>query len=623
MNVILPGRLGHVLFFFPDFFRYSPTAAILIFMSGSLLPSLATANICVKQGTTDRTMLTNAMTFRDLMKQSTMFVDKTLLIKDFLELPTKVVLITCPRRWGKSLNMDMIREFLQITPEEIAQQTGPGAMSGRMLLHSTYELIKPPNSSRSNYRGAKLPEINKYKRDEDGRVFWDHSQQRLTGQVINIEGLSERKIGLSNWSMQQKDSFNLGGNSFFDQNSKRKTFEQIEYTSFNHKPARYDLKKPDKRVESGWSGLFNLTPQAMSNPLNKLTSKLSTSSWKLLSNRLVDSPANRMLRIKTGPSSRPKFPRSLQLLHQADEEPAIGDDLTRLFKRKPETKNRNKAGSQKRSDVSAYRMFSHGETNTGKYTRLAIADWHEVISQYLGQHPVLHVSLLIPFGYSFDRILESLQQKLAQVYTHYAYVFKERAEDERDNLWRDYAQMEDSWSDYAHVQDSWHDKAHTQDSWQDAQAQNDPFDRGREMLRRLRAQNATEAELADSLRLLSQLLHQRYGARVFVLIDDYDTPVNLAFARYAGNSREHERLITFMSRLFANTFANNPHVEKSLVTGVNAIAVHELFAEVDYEHHNMLRSQVRHFSDADYKLMKHSSVANSTCLELHKNELEV
>ena len=54
--------------------------------------------------------------FADLLLTSDVFVDKSMFIKEFLEASSgKVVLITRPRRWGKSLNMDMLECFL--TPE--------------------------------------------------------------------------------------------------------------------------------------------------------------------------------------------------------------------------------------------------------------------------------------------------------------------------------------------------------------------------------------------------------------------------------------------------------------------------------------------------------------------------
>jgi hypothetical protein len=53
--------------------------------------------------------------FKTLRKQNYYFVDKSLFIKDIVEGSAKVSLITRPRRFGKTLNMTMLRYFLDIT----------------------------------------------------------------------------------------------------------------------------------------------------------------------------------------------------------------------------------------------------------------------------------------------------------------------------------------------------------------------------------------------------------------------------------------------------------------------------------------------------------------------------
>ena len=45
------------------------------------------------------------------------FVDKTLLIKEFLEKNNPVTLVTRPRRFGKTINMSMLAEFFDITKD--------------------------------------------------------------------------------------------------------------------------------------------------------------------------------------------------------------------------------------------------------------------------------------------------------------------------------------------------------------------------------------------------------------------------------------------------------------------------------------------------------------------------
>ena len=49
------------------------------------------------------------------------YVDKTLMIKDFLDQRPMVSLFTRPRRFGKTLNMDMLRVFFEKTNEDTSK----------------------------------------------------------------------------------------------------------------------------------------------------------------------------------------------------------------------------------------------------------------------------------------------------------------------------------------------------------------------------------------------------------------------------------------------------------------------------------------------------------------------
>jgi hypothetical protein len=61
--------------------------------------------------------------FEDLILKSSIFVDKSLFIKEIIEDAAKVILITMPRRWGKSLNLDMLYRFLSIEENDAEQKT--------------------------------------------------------------------------------------------------------------------------------------------------------------------------------------------------------------------------------------------------------------------------------------------------------------------------------------------------------------------------------------------------------------------------------------------------------------------------------------------------------------------
>lgn len=70
--------------------------------------------------------------FEKIRKKGYYYVDKTLMIKDFIEMKDEVALIARPRRFGKSLNMTMIREFFDITKDS------KGIFEGLAIMDTEY-----------------------------------------------------------------------------------------------------------------------------------------------------------------------------------------------------------------------------------------------------------------------------------------------------------------------------------------------------------------------------------------------------------------------------------------------------------------------------------------------------
>jgi hypothetical protein len=56
--------------------------------------------------------------FKEMVTQYDVYVDKTLFIKEVLDSSEKTMLITHPRRWGKTLNLNMLKLFLEPETEE-------------------------------------------------------------------------------------------------------------------------------------------------------------------------------------------------------------------------------------------------------------------------------------------------------------------------------------------------------------------------------------------------------------------------------------------------------------------------------------------------------------------------
>lgn len=51
--------------------------------------------------------------FAEIINSGYYYVDKSRLIKDIFSYPSKVTLFTRPRRFGKSLNMSMLKSFFE------------------------------------------------------------------------------------------------------------------------------------------------------------------------------------------------------------------------------------------------------------------------------------------------------------------------------------------------------------------------------------------------------------------------------------------------------------------------------------------------------------------------------
>lgn len=56
--------------------------------------------------------------FKEIIDRNCYLVDKTLLIKDILDVGVKVTLFTRPRRFGKTLNMSMLKRYFEKTKED-------------------------------------------------------------------------------------------------------------------------------------------------------------------------------------------------------------------------------------------------------------------------------------------------------------------------------------------------------------------------------------------------------------------------------------------------------------------------------------------------------------------------
>ena len=79
-------------------------------------------------------------------------------------------------------------------------------------------------------------------------------------------------------------------------------------------------------------------------------------------------------------------------------------------------------------------------------------------------------------------------------------------------------------------------------------------------------------------KFLSELLYEHFNQKAFVLIDEYDSPMNDVM-RYTQDSLRD--IARFLGHIFRNGLKNNNKVFKAIITGILRIAKAELFSDLN------------------------------------------
>src|SRR3990167_2841581 len=89
----------------------------------------------------------------------------------------------------------------------------------------------------------------------------------------------------------------------------------------------------------------------------------------------------------------------------------------------------------------------------------------------------------------------------------------------------------------------------------------------------LLTKKASQAEVEDSLRLLSQCLHDHYDKKICILIDEYDTPIQSGYLHGYYNE-----IVGLFRNLFSAALKDNNYLFKSVLTGILRISKESLFS---------------------------------------------
>ena len=126
-----------------------------------------------------------------------------------------------------------------------------------------------------------------------------------------------------------------------------------------------------------------------------------------------------------------------------------------------------------------------------------------------------------------------------------------------------------------------------------------PFAKEREHFTDICEERGSLALLGASLGLLAKALHLHHKAKPYVLIDEYDSPVNTASA-----NGYYDEMVAFMREFLPGAMKDNNHVEMGVMTGVlrvakegilsglNNLRVYTVFEEEFSEHFGFTEAEV-------------------------------
>lgn len=84
---------------------------------------------------------------------------------------------------------------------------------------------------------------------------------------------------------------------------------------------------------------------------------------------------------------------------------------------------------------------------------------------------------------------------------------------------------------------------------------------------------ATEVQMQNSLAMLSTMLTTYWGMPPFVLLDEYDTPIHVAF-----DKGYYDRMIGFMRNFMSLVFKDNTDIFRGVITGILRVSKESIFS---------------------------------------------
>lgn len=169
-----------------------------------------------------------------------------------------------------------------------------------------------------------------------------------------------------------------------------------------------------------------------------------------------------------------------------------------------------------------------GQPTKGLFDDLKISA-HPKIMKKQGTSPVIFLTLKEVKGRSFEQLFERFQEVIKQLFQEHRYLLDTDLSAEDETIFKKILNKEASRADYE-----------------------------------------------TALKNLSRLLYQHTGKKVYILLDEYDTPVHDAYV-----NGYYEDLRSFLAAMFGKTFKGNNFLARALITGILKVAKSSLLSELN------------------------------------------
>ena len=175
-------------------------------------------------------------------------------------------------------------------------------------------------------------------------------------------------------------------------------------------------------------------------------------------------------------------------------------------------------------NMSMLKSFFEIGTDKTLFDQLYIAANKELCEEYMGQYPVIFLSLKGVDGLNFEEAKSMLKITIrTEAQRHYELKKSEKVSEENRKLFNDVLSGEDE-------------------------------------------------RIEDSLRMLSQILFEHYGKKSIILIDEYDVPLDKAFQH--GYYKE---MVSLLQGLFGQALKTNEFLQFAVLTGCLRVSKESIF----------------------------------------------